>query len=91
MKRALQVGLPLLLIGAALAYYQLSQPHTPQALFLKRCSTCHALPDLSGYQKEELAPLVQFMRTHNGAYRVISDAEAPVIIAYLESRWPIST
>lgn len=62
-------------------------PKTPAGLFEKRCSECHELPDLSGYQRHELKPLVDFMRTHNGARRVISDEEARAIIAYLETTW----
>ncbi|GAB4344445.1 MAG: hypothetical protein Kow006_00420 [Gammaproteobacteria bacterium] len=66
-------------------YYWSEIPRTPRELFEKRCSTCHELPDLSGYARHELAPLVRFMRTHNGASRVISDSEEQVIIDYLEN------
>lgn len=69
---------------AAVAVHWFSTPRTPREFFEKRCSACHDLPDLSGYARHELAPLVQFMRTHNGASRVISDQEEELIIAYLE-------
>lgn len=84
------IGL-LLLVGVAGwgVHYWKEAPRTPKELFEKRCSTCHDLPDLSGYQLHELAPLVHFMRTHNGAARVISDEETKIIISYLENKWPI--
>jgi mono/diheme cytochrome c family protein len=70
------------------AIYWLEYPSTPAELYQKRCSSCHQLQDLSGYAQEELAPLVDFMRTHNGASRVISDREALIIIQFLERTWP---
>jgi hypothetical protein len=74
-----------LLLAAGLgAWYWALQPKTPRELFEVRCSSCHALPDLTDYRREDMAPLVDFMRTHNGASRVISDGEAPRIVAYLE-------
>lgn len=73
--------------GAAL--YWMEYPSTPAELYRKRCSDCHTLPDLSSYQRDELAPLVNFMRTHNGADRVITKQEARIIIQYLEQSWPI--
>lgn len=84
-----------LLLGAALLggagsaglYSWIQIPRTPDELYRARCSACHDLPDLSGYQRHELAPLVNFMRTHNGAHRVISDEEAVAIIAWLEVHW----
>ncbi len=88
MKNALLFGLPLLSVAVAVGYWW-SLPRTPQALFTARCSSCHELPDLSNFRREELAPLVYFMRTHNGAARVISDAEAQIIITYLEETWPL--
>jgi len=72
-------------IGFAGLYYWSETPKTPHALFEKRCTTCHVLPNLSGYRRHELAPLVDFMRRHNGADRVISDQEALTITTYLEN------
>jgi hypothetical protein len=74
---------------AAAALYWKEYPSTPAELYRKRCSDCHKLPDLSSYQRDELAPLVNFMRTHNGADRVITTQEARLIIQYLEQSWPI--
>ncbi len=76
-------------IVAGAALYWIDHPSTPAELYSKRCSSCHELPDLSGYRQDELAPLVNFMRTHNGADRVISEEEARVIIRFLEDRWPL--
>jgi hypothetical protein len=87
-RRAIVLVLLSLLCGVS-ALYLTSTPGSPRALFEKRCGTCHKLPDLSGYRKNELAPLVRFMRTYNGAYRVISDPEAQTIITCLESSWPL--
>ncbi len=61
-------------------------PKTPQELYKNKCSHCHDLPDLSGYQREEIEPLVYFMRHHNGAKRVISDEESIIIIHYLKNK-----
>jgi mono/diheme cytochrome c family protein len=74
-------------VGATV--YWTSYPSTPAELYQKRCSSCHQLQDLSGYAQEELAPLVSFMRTHNGANRVISEREALIIIQFLEQTWPL--
>lgn len=74
-------------VGAAL--YWKEYPSTPTELYRKRCSDCHKLPDLSSYRRDELAPLVNFMLTHNGADRVITKQEARIIIQYLEQSWPI--
>ena len=76
-------------IIAVVIIYWLKIPGTPRELFETRCSTCHDLPSLSGYQRHELAPLVNFMRSHNGASRVISEQEAQLIIRYLEDNRPL--
>ena len=86
-RRALLVLAVFAVAGAAL--YWIDYPSTPAELYRKRCSDCHKLPDLSSYQRDELAPLVNFMRTHNGADRVITKQEARIIIHYLEQSWPI--
>ena len=72
-----------------IAVYWSKVPGTPRELFETRCSSCHDLPRLSGYQRHELAPLVNFMRSHNGASRVITEQEAQIIIHYLEDNWPL--
>ena len=74
------------LCGGASAglFYWSEMPGTPHELYEKRCTACHQLPDLSDYQCHELAPLVDFMRKHNGANRIITDREAQMIIGYLE-------
>ncbi|MEJ2691775.1 MAG: hypothetical protein P8166_01675 [Candidatus Thiodiazotropha sp.] len=81
----------LILVGVAVAgaaLYWMEYPSTPAELYQKRCSDCHKLPDLSSYRRDELAPLVHFMRSHNGADRVITKQEARMIIQYLEQNWP---
>ena len=86
MKRSIALA-SIVVLGAAamIVNYKLRSPGTPRELFEVRCSACHALPDLSGYARHEMAPLVSFMRTHNGASRVISDEEAHIITIYLEN------
>lgn len=56
----------------------------PPWLFRERCTTCHALPDLSGFRSEEMSGIVRTMRENNGADTVITEAEAAVIVGYLE-------
>lgn len=77
-------------MAGVIAVYWSKLPGTPRELFKTRCSSCHDLPSLSGYQRHELAPLVNFMRSHNGASRVISEQEAQIIIHYLENNRPLS-
>lgn len=87
MARLLLFLLGTTLVGGTL--YWIQYPSTPAELYQRRCSSCHILPDLTGYRRDELAPLVNFMRTHNGADRVISDEEARIIIRFLEDAWPL--
>ena len=56
----------------------------PPRLFRKRCANCHALPDLSRFRSEDMNGIVRTMREKNGADKVISEAEAKVIVGYLE-------
>jgi len=56
----------------------------PARLDRARCSTCHELPDLSGFRSEDTSRIVRTMRDNNGADTVISEAEATVIAGYLE-------
>ncbi len=76
-------------IGAALmvgwaGWNWLRAPLDPGQLFRKRCSSCHELTDLSPFESGQIKGLVRTMRKQNGADKVISDAEADVIGAYLE-------
>jgi len=56
----------------------------PSRLYRKRCSTCHELPDLSRFQSGEMSRIVRTMREKNGADKVITEAEARVIVGHLE-------
>ncbi|HED33539.1 MAG TPA: hypothetical protein ENJ08_04865 [Gammaproteobacteria bacterium] len=71
-------------IISLLAVNFLNQPRTPAELYKNRCGHCHDLPDLSAYKVHEIDPLIDFMRHHNGAKRIISAQEANVISAYLK-------
>lgn len=55
-------------------------------LYRERCSTCHALPDLSRIRQNEIAGIVRTMRVKNGADKVISGDEADQITGYLEEK-----
>lgn len=67
------------------AVFWVYSTNTPRENFERRCSQCHGVPDLAGYRKEEMAPLVASMRFDNNAETMISDEEAREITAYLES------
>ncbi|MDP3962105.1 MAG: hypothetical protein Q8Q26_18920 [Pseudorhodobacter sp.] len=64
----------------------LRPPATPEQLFLKRCTTCHNLPDVKPFRRHSFKGLVTTMLTMHGADRVISPAEARTIITYLEEK-----
>lgn len=63
-------------------------PQDPEALFRKRCTSCHVLPDVSVYRQQEMRAIVATMLEKNGANAVITPAEAERIIAYLEEVTP---
>lgn len=73
-----------LLVATLLTWIWLQTPRTPDQLFAKRCSTCHQLPNLAVYRKDEIKGIVTTMLTKNGADKVITPDEARTIIAYLE-------
>lgn len=81
---ALVGGLAALALGGWFAWDRAREPDDPRSLFRKRCSACHELPDLSRFRSEDMSGIVRTMRDKNGADKVISDAEALVIIGYLE-------
>lgn len=60
-------------------------PRTPKDLYEARCSSCHALADLSQRPSEELVDIIETMRHRNGAASVISETEAEEIVEYLTS------
>lgn len=56
---------------------------TPKELYEVRCSSCHALADLSRHRLEDMVAIIETMRHRNGAASVISETEAEEIIEYL--------
>lgn len=60
-------------------------PRTPKELYEVRCSSCHALADLSRHPADELVTIIETMRHRNGAASVISETEAEEIVEYLKS------
>ena len=81
-KKVLYIILLTILILIVVALYDRS-PKTSNELYEYKCSYCHDLPDLSSYKLKEIEPLVNFMRHHNGAKRVISDDESIIIIRHI--------
>lgn len=59
-------------------------PRTPKELYEARCSSCHALADLSRHRSEDMVAIIETMRHRNGAASVISETEAEEIIEYLK-------
>jgi len=70
------------LLGGAVWWW--SRPRTPQELYEARCASCHALPDLSHFGRDDMARIVATMRSRNGADAVIDEEEARIIVRYLE-------
>ena len=83
------LGLVVLIAGGWLTWDWLRPPRTPEELYRRRCSQCHTLPNMSQFGKRNMKGIVRAMREKNGADKVISEVEADVIGAYLESkaRW----
>ena len=77
-------GIAALATAGWLAWDRARLAEDPPRLFRARCSTCHELPDLSGFRSEDMSRIVRTMRDNNGAETVISEAEATVIVGYLE-------
>ena len=77
-------GAAFAMLAGWLAWTAARVPDEPDGLFRKRCSTCHELPDLSRFRSEDMSAIVRTMREKNGADKVISEAEAALITAYLE-------
>lgn len=69
-------------------WWWINLPRTPEEFFRVRCSTCHKLPDLSKYKRDDMAAIVRTMRLKHGASKVIDDEEANIITRYLEERQP---
>ncbi|CAA6603662.1 exported hypothetical protein [Rhodospirillaceae bacterium LM-1] len=84
MRWKLGASIAVLLALASLGWWWITLPRTPEEFFKIRCATCHKLPDLSGYKRDEIAGIVRTMRTKNGADKVIDDDEAEIITRYLE-------
>lgn len=59
-------------------------PRTPKQLYEARCSSCHALADLSRLRAADVAAIIETMRHRNGAASVISETEADQIVEYLK-------
>lgn len=72
-----------LLIVVVSLWWWANNTHTPKALYEARCSSCHALPDLSRHRPGEVVAIIETMRHRNGAASVISETEAEEIIEYL--------
>lgn len=73
-----------LLIVVAGAWWWASVPRTPKELYEARCSSCHALADLSRLRAEDMVAIIETMRHRNGAASVISETEAKEIVEYLK-------
>ena len=73
----------LLVVIAGVGWWA-SIPRTPKELYEARCSSCHALADLSQHRSEDLVAIIETMRHRNGAASVISESEAAEIIGYLK-------
>lgn len=80
-------GLAIVALSAAVfgAWWYV-QPHTPPELYRARCAACHALSDMSRYQRNEMAEIVRMMRESNGGKDIISGKEAALIARYLEEK-----
>ena len=73
----------LLVVIAGVGWWA-SIPRTPKELYEARCSSCHALADLSQHRSEDLVAIIETMRHRNGAASVISESDAAEIIEYLK-------
>lgn len=64
-------------------------PRTPKEMFERRCTQCHALPNMEQFGRRNMEGIVRTMREKNGADKVITEEEAAVIVRYLEekARW----
>lgn len=81
-------GLAIVALSAAVfGAWWYAQPRTPAELYRARCAACHALPDMSRYQGNEMAEIVRMMRESNGGEDVIGGKEAALIARYLEEKW----
>lgn len=72
-----------LLVVIAGVWWWAGIPRTPKELYETRCSSCHALADLSRHRSEDMVAIIETMRHRNGAASVISETEAEEIIEYL--------
>ncbi len=88
MKWKIIAGLVAALSSAWAVWWWINLPRTPEEFFKVRCSTCHKLPDLSKYKKDDMAGIVRTMRLKHGADKVIDENEAEIIARYLEERQP---
>ena len=82
--RVAGAGLAVLLALVVAGIWWMSVPRSPQAIYRARCTGCHVLPDLATYGKADMHPLIRTMRERNGAHAVIGEADAELIIDYLE-------
>lgn len=73
-----------LLVVIAALWWWADTPRTPKQLYETRCSSCHALADLSRLPAEDVVAIIETMRHRNGAAAVISEAEAEAITEYLK-------
>ena len=73
----------LLVVIAGVGWWA-SIPRTPKELYEARCSSCHALADLSQHRSEDMVAIIETMRHRNGAASVISESDAAEIIEYLK-------
>lgn len=73
-------GLLVVIVGV---WWWAGIPRTPKELYEARCSSCHALADLSRHRSEDMVAIIETMRHRNGAASVISETEAEEIIEYL--------
>lgn len=74
------------LVLGATAVWWWDQPRTPEELFEDRCSDCHTVPSMPVLVSMDTGRLIAIMRDSHDAQRVITEAEARMIIEFLAKR-----
>ena len=81
-----KTAIALVLVLGATAVWWWQQPRTPEELFEDRCSECHTVPDIAIFESKDMGQLIAIMRESHDAERVITEAEARMIIDFLAKR-----